>query len=77
MEIVNVHDAKTHLSRILERVAGGEEVLIARSGKPIARLVPLPDKPREPGRLEGRIRIREDFDAELPKPLRRVFSGEA
>lgn len=65
-----MHEAKTHLSRLLQRVEAGEEVLIARSGQPVARLVPF-DKslPREPGRLKGQVRIAADFDAPLPEEL--------
>jgi prevent-host-death family protein len=62
--IVNVHAAKTHLSRLLDRAADGEEIVIARAGKPVARLVPFDrvvDR-RTPGRLRGRIRIADDFD---------------
>ena len=57
MGVFNVHDAKTHLSRILERVAQGEEVIIAKSGRPIAKLVRVTAEPRRPGRLKGRIRM--------------------
>ncbi|HZS85436.1 MAG TPA: type II toxin-antitoxin system Phd/YefM family antitoxin [Stellaceae bacterium] len=56
MTVVNIHEAKTHLSRLLQRVAAGEEVVIARSGKPVARLVPMPAKePRRLGFVEGRL----------------------
>jgi prevent-host-death family protein len=56
MPTINVHHAKTHLSRLLERVAAGEEVVIARAGHPVARLVPIdPKKPREPGLAKGRV----------------------
>ena len=56
MVIVNVHQAKTHLSRLLERVAAGEEVVIARAGNPVARLVPLQrEEPRNPGLVKGRV----------------------
>jgi prevent-host-death family protein len=60
----NVHDAKTHLSRLLERVEEGQEVVIARAGRPIARLVPYrPRRARRmPGGWEGRVRIAPDFD---------------
>ena len=75
MSIVNVHEAKTHLSRLLERVIEGEEIVIARSGKPVARLVPIGTEPRTPGRLKGRIRVGRDFDAPLPKALRQAFAG--
>jgi prevent-host-death family protein len=68
MEEVNIHEAKTHLSRLLRKVAAGEEVLISRAGKPVARLVPLaePQRPRELGRDRGRIWIADDFDAPMP-----------
>lgn len=56
MVIVNVHQAKTHLSRLLERVAAGEEVVIARAGSPVARLVPIQrEEPRNPGLVKGRV----------------------
>ena len=76
MESVNIHRAKTHLSRLLDRVAAGEEIIIARNGKPVAKLVPVSREPRRPGRLEGRIRIAADFDAALPEPLAAAFRGE-
>ena len=68
LETVNVHEAKTHLSRLLERVESGEEIVIARAGKPIARLVPLgPPTPRALfGRDRGKIWISDDFDEPLP-----------
>ena len=76
--VVNVHDAKTHLSRLLERVARGEEIVIGRAGKPVARLVPYREAtgPRSPGGWEGRVRIAKDFD-ELPEEIARAFKGEA
>jgi prevent-host-death family protein len=56
MTTVNVHEAKTHLSRLLERVAAGEEVVIARAGRPVARLVPInAEEPRKPGLAKGRL----------------------
>jgi len=63
----NVHEAKTHLSRLLERVATGEEVLIAKAGVPVARLVPvvLPAEQRPLGTEQGRVVIADDFDAPL------------
>lgn len=64
---VNVHEAKTHLSRLLERVTRGEEVVIARAGTPVARLVPYrPTRARALGLDAGRVVIAEDFDAPLP-----------
>lgn len=68
MEEVNIHQAKTHLSRLLRKVAAGEEVVISRAGKPVARLVPVaePPRPRELGRDRGKIWIADDFDAPMP-----------
>ena len=63
MKTVNVHKAKTELSRLLEKVEGGDQVVIARNGKPIAKLVPYSGEVRQPGRLKGKIQIRRDFDA--------------
>jgi prevent-host-death family protein len=62
---VNIHDAKTHLSRLVERAEAGEEITIARAGRPVARLVPLrAARPRMLGALRGRIRLAPDFDAQ-------------
>ncbi len=70
MESVSVHEAKTHLSRLLQRVEAGEEVVIARAGNPVARLVPVdPKRSRVPGRLKGSVTIAEDFDGPLPEEL--------
>ncbi len=62
---VNIHEAKTHLSRLVQRVETGEEVVIARAGRPVARLVPyrVRTSPRVPGQWRGRVRIAPDFDA--------------
>ena len=62
---VNIHEAKTHLSRLVERVEMGEEVVIARAGRPVARLVPYRARtsPRTPGLWRGRVRLAPDFDA--------------
>jgi len=76
MELVNVHYAKTHLSRLLERVAAGEEILLGKNGKPVAKLVPVPFVTRQPGRLKGKIKIAADFDAALPDDLAAAFRGE-
>jgi prevent-host-death family protein len=75
---VNVHEAKTQLSRLLAKVAEGEEVVIARAGKPVARLVPYkePLKERVPGLDAGTFEIPEDFDAPLPWDIQRYFEGE-
>ncbi len=73
MDMVNVHEAKTHLSRLLARVSRGEEIVIAKDGHPVAKLVAVPSRERKPGRLKGRIRIGRDFDAPLPKALAKAF----
>ncbi|WP_456446206.1 type II toxin-antitoxin system Phd/YefM family antitoxin [Oceanithermus sp.] len=72
---VNVHAAKTHLSRLLEEVLLGEEVVIARGGRPVARLVPLQETParRTPGTARGKVRMADDFDAPLPEDLAEAF----
>lgn len=75
MKIVNIHEAKTHLSRLLEQVVGGEEVVIAKSGRPIAKVVPIRDEPRRPGRLKGRIEVRADLEAPLPEEIVAAFEG--
>jgi prevent-host-death family protein len=77
MKTINVHEAKTHLSRLLESVEEGEEVIIARAGKPIAKLVPLKSKPRRPGGLKGKIRIHPNFDAPLPDDVAAAFDGRS
>ena len=78
MRIVNIHTAKTHLSRLLEEVAAGEEIVIAKAGKPVARLLPYAPKrePRQPGLLKGRIWIADDFDEPLPEEIMAAFRGE-
>lgn len=78
METVNIHQAKTQLSRLIERVSAGEEIVIAKGGKPVARLAPLVQraKPRKPGALKGKIWIAEDFDAPLPDGLLDLFEGK-
>jgi len=78
MRMINVYDAKTHLSRLLDQVAQGEEIIIARAGKPLAKLVPYreDDRPRVPGSWRGRVRIAPDFDV-LPADLMAAFEGEA
>jgi prevent-host-death family protein len=73
---LNVHEAKTHLSRLLERVERGEEITIARNGVAVAKLVPIPVRQRQPGRLKGRLRIAADFDAPLPPEILAGFRGE-
>jgi prevent-host-death family protein len=77
MQTINIHEAKTHLSRLLEQVAEGEEVIIAKAGKPIARLVPLdaPPKKRQLGLLKGKLQVADDFDAPLTDFELTLFEG--
>jgi prevent-host-death family protein len=74
---VNIHEAKTQLSRLLQRVAAGEEVTIARAGVPVARLVAIKQKSktRPLGMDRGQIWIADDFDAPLPDELLKEFYG--
>lgn len=77
MQTVNLHAAKTHLSRLVDQAAAGEEIVIAKAGKPVAKLVPL-DRPRARrvlGSLQGRLRVPDDFDAPLPEDVLRAFEG--
>jgi prevent-host-death family protein len=76
-DTVNVYEAKTHLSRLLDRVAAGEEIVIGRAGAPIAKLVPYvaPTEPRRPGAWRGKVWIADDFD-ELPEEVAAAFRGE-
>lgn len=74
---VNIHEAKTHLSRLLAQVANGEEVIIAKSGKPLARLVPVSElkSRRALGRDLGLFEVPEDFNAPLPEDELRAFES--
>ncbi len=78
METVNLYEAKTNLSRLVERAAAGEEIVIAKAGRPLARLVPMAVRtaPRTLGLLAGAVRIGPDFDAPLPADLAAVFADE-
>lgn len=69
--VINIHEAKTHLSRIVEDVAAGHEVVIAKAGRPMARLVPIGGTPlpKKLGLLKGRIKVPDDFNAPLPDEL--------
>jgi prevent-host-death family protein len=75
---LNVHAAKTHFSGLLDRVAAGEEIVIAKAGKPVARLTPLSPRggpKRRLGRLAGRAVVPADFDAPLPDAVLDAFEG--
>jgi prevent-host-death family protein len=77
MQTINIHEAKTHLSRLLEQVADGGEIVIAKAGKPIARLVPLeaPPKKRQLGLLKGKLNVPDGFDAPLTDDELTLFEG--
>ncbi len=74
---VNIYEAKTHFSKLLARVCTGEEIIIAKSGKPIARLVPIEEKVmvRKPGSAKGQISMGDNFDAPLPDDMLDAFVG--
>jgi prevent-host-death family protein len=75
--IVNIHEAKTNFSRLLAQVDKGEEVIISKAGKPIARLIPFEEKPkrRVSGSGKGRIEVADDFDAPLPESILNQFES--
>ncbi len=79
MQTINIHAAKTQLSRLVDEAAAGEEIIIARAGKPIARLVPLATPPtlqkRVLGRLAGQLTVPADFDTPLPDDVLDAFEG--
>lgn len=77
MKTVNIHEAKTHLSKLIEAAAEGEDIVIAKAGKPLVRMIPFaqPKPMRRLGGLKGKIRIAEDFDAPLPGDLMAAFEG--
>jgi len=77
MQTMNIHEAKTQFSKLIEAVIQGEEVIIARAGKPVASLVAIHAKTpvRRAGALKGKIRIADDFDAPLPDDIAAAFEG--
>ncbi|HVW49982.1 MAG TPA: type II toxin-antitoxin system Phd/YefM family antitoxin [Trinickia sp.] len=77
MRTVNIHEAKTQFSRLVDAAAGGEEIIIAKAGKPAARLVPMERVKvmRRFGGLKGKIHIADDFDAPLPDDVVAAFEG--
>lgn len=74
---VSVYEAKTHLSRLIDKAAEGEEIVITRHGRPVAKLVSVtaPAERRKFGTLRGRIKVSDDFDAALPADVLREFEG--
>ena len=76
--IVNIHQAKTHLSRFVEEVAAGAEIIIAKAGKPVARLVPIAPaaRPKRLGLLKGKFKVPNDFNRPLPGSVLNKFEGK-
>lgn len=74
---VNIHEAKTHFSKLLVKAAHGEEVVIAKAGLPVARLVPVQRelKQRMPGSAKGKMSLKKNFDAPLPRAVLKSFTG--
>lgn len=79
MDTINLYEAKTNLSQLVDRAAAGEEIVIAKAGRPMARLVPLRRRttPRPLGLLRGQVMLGDDFDAPLPEEMIRAFRGDA
>lgn len=76
MRTINMHEAKTHFSKLVDSVLKGNEIVIAMAGRPVARLVPIEKKPkRRSGALKGKIKIAKDFDAPLPEEILADFEG--
>ena len=77
MRTVNIHDAKTQFSKLIEAVKQGEQIVIMRGGKPAAMLVPIPAQilVRQPGAMKGKIKIAADFDAPLPDDIQAAFES--
>jgi prevent-host-death family protein len=76
MKQVNIHEAKTHLSRLIEEVETGEEIVVAKAGRPVAKLSPIRAKGRRKlGLLDGKFRIPDDFNAPLPDEILDAFAG--
>ena len=74
--LLNIYEAKTRLSALVEEAAAGAEIIIAKNGRPRAKLVPIRDVARRtPGRAKGKIRIADDFDAPLPPGVLNGFTG--
>ena len=74
---INIHEAKTHLSRLVDEVAAGTEIIIAKAGKPMARLAPLssPARKKQLGLLKGKIKVPDDFNAPLDDDTLTSFEG--
>ncbi len=80
MQTVNIHEAKTHLSKLVEKAANGEAFIIAKAGKPMVRVIPIeasePKEMKRTGFLEGQIKVPDDFDTMFEKEIEEMFYGE-
>lgn len=78
MQITNIHEAKTNLSKLIDKVTNGKEVIIGKAGKPVAKLVPykVEKKPRTPGLWKGKVWIPDDFNEESEEINKLFYSGE-
>ena len=78
MQTINIHEAKTQLSKLIEAVTQGEKIVIAKAGKPAAMLVPMVSQKsiRKPGAMKGKIKIAIDFDAPLPDDVQAALEGQ-
>jgi prevent-host-death family protein len=76
--LINIYDAKTHFSKLINQVLKGEEIIIARDGKPLVRLVPFTEETetRRGGQFKGLIHISDDFDTPLPEDILKQFYGD-
>ena len=77
MQITNISEAKNHFSKLINRVVAGEEVIIGKAGKPVAKIIPYDqsEEPRRGGQWRGKVKIADDFD-ELPEEFLAAFHGE-
>ncbi|MCK4278715.1 MAG: type II toxin-antitoxin system Phd/YefM family antitoxin [Desulfurellaceae bacterium] len=78
MKIFNIHEAKAHFSKIITQVKTGEEIIIAKAGKPVAKLIPIREKPKSriPGTAKGKITLTEGFESPLPEEVVQEFEKE-
>ena len=80
MRTFNIHEAKTHLSRLVDEAEKGESFVIAKAGKPKVKVVPIEEEPAKPkqriGFLEGKIKVPDDFDTMFADEIERMFSGK-
>jgi len=79
MKTVNIHEAKTHLSRLVEEAANGEEFIIAKAGKPMVKVVPIVEAPKQKRRigfLEGQFSVPDDFDTKYATEIEEMFYGK-